>query len=181
MTSAIPAPPQVPVPNPKYPGGFEPLPPPDPRYGSIPNFDEPTAAAKVNLSPYLTATPATPVQAATIGTPDQYAQTAAINQLLGTQAPLQTEALNPAMSALAGQPQKLGSTAFDYSKALAAVNALTQKEYQDALNYRYQEALAATGGSGTGNGFADFFGGLLAHGGEVPEISTYLDKQKKAN
>ena len=124
-----------------------------------------------NLNNFLTSqTPtASMINPGTVGTADQYSQTAAINQLLGGKAPLQTEALNPAMASEAGTYNPANLNSFDYAGALGQSQQTGAAEKAAAQ----QEANAITNAADAGHAASQHGGGFL--GGLKQDITHPLN------
>ena len=150
------------------------------------NGDAWTQTQAVNLGQYLDGTAPTTsnINAGSVATPQQYAEMAAINQLLGTQAPTQTEAINP-LNATAAGTAPAGPT-FDYTDALAALQGLASGEQQQALTQADQTAQSQEQAhqAGLSKGFT-LLDNPLTHYFENPlsvvpqEISAAENEEKK--
>ncbi len=92
-----------------------------------------TQAGQVPLTQFIngTAPTANNINASTVATPEQYAEMAAIEQLLGGQTP-QGAALNPANASLAGTAN-LNPVSLNYNGANDYLTQLAQAQYQQAL------------------------------------------------
>jgi hypothetical protein len=170
------------------------------QYETAPNFGAWSQAQDINLNNYLQQqNPNTVVNAGTVATPQQYQEMAAINQLLGSQAPTQTEALNPLNAAEAGSVQPGQLNNFNYQAALtAAQNAAQQNQAAALAQAQGQSAAALAQHNAGGGGLLGKIGNIantvfpvgvianqpvvnqvkksLAHGGEIED---YLDKAGK--
>ena len=163
------------------------------------NFGAASAVGKTDLSPFLTQNAGAGPTAGTVATPQEYAQMAAIQQLLGGQNPT-GNAINPLNASQAGTYNPSGvNSKFDYAGALAGATSLGDKERADAqASADYQTAVAdkAHADSQHGSGFVtglnnfgnsilgkgntgpQFSTGSMARGGEVPTMEEYLDSKK---
>jgi hypothetical protein len=161
------------------------------------NFGAASATGQADLSPFLTQQATAGPSAGTVATPQEYAQMAAIQQLLGGQNPT-GNAINPSNSAQAGTYNPAGvNSKFDYAGALAGATGLGDQERQAAQDQANQLTSAAdlshaqsqhgsgfvTGLNNFGNSIVgtkgpQFSTGNLAHGGEVKSIDEYLDSKK---
>jgi hypothetical protein len=126
-------------------------------FGTAPgshNFSSFSPTSEISIGQYLNAiNPQTAITAANEATPQQYAEESAINQLLGSQAPLQTEVLNPAMASQAGTaPTNLEN--FNYNAAL-----------QNAQNTASAEQQANVAEANAINGAGDVAHAQGQHGG----------------
>jgi hypothetical protein len=175
------------------------------QYETAPNFGASSATAAEDLGSYLQQqNPNTVVNAGTVATPQQYQEMAAINQLLGSQAPTQTEAINPLNAAEAGTINPAQLNNFNYQGALTgATNFATQAQQaaQAQANGLSAAALAQHNASKGGllnkienaaslinpvtyadtvatNNGVNKIKNSLAHGGEVKDVNEYLDKVK---
>lgn len=173
------------------------------QYETAPNFGVSSTPEAVNLLNYLQQqNPNTVINAGTVATPQQYQEMAAINQLLGSQAPTQTEVINPLNAAEAGsiQPQQLNN--FNLQGAITAAQqeeAAAQAAAQAQASGLSAQALAQhnAGSSGfmskLGNiantVFPVQYGAnapvvqkakqLVAHGGEIKDpMEEYLNRTK---
>jgi len=118
------------------------------------NFAAFSPTTQIDLNQFLNQQDPTQVlNNANTATQQQYQETAAINQLLGSQAPVQTEALNPLSASLAGTaPTNLNT--FGYQNALtnaqqtaAAEKAAADQETAALVNQAdYQHAQSQHGG-----------------------------------
>src|ERR1019366_3610615 len=155
------------------------------------NFGAASDVGTTNLSPFLTQQATAGPSAGTVATPQEYAQMAAIQKLLGGQNPT-GNAINPSNSAQAGTYNPSGvSSKFDYAGALAGATGLGDQERkaaQDEANRLTANAdLAHAQSQHHGGGFVDtlnsagnsllgkntgpqFSTGSMAHGGEVKSI-----------
>lgn len=114
-----------------------------------------TPTAQVDLSQYLNSINPQAISAANAATPEQYAQTAAIQKLLGGQLP-QGTVLNPQMANLAGTTPSMQGQ-FNYQGALDAANQLIQQE--NKMSQDETKALDAQAAAGHA---ASKHGGLLS-------------------
>jgi hypothetical protein len=119
------------------------------------NFGASSATNDINLNNFLTqqAANSTGINAGNTANAGQYAETAAINQLLGSQAPLQTEALNPAMASEAGTYNPATINNFNYQGALTAAQndaAQNQTAAQQQANQLTAQANAQHAASKSG-------------------------------
>lgn len=98
------------------------------------NFGAGSPTSQVDLTQYLQENnPATAYTNANTATPEQYQEMAAIQQLLGSQAPTTGNAIDQSTLAQAGTaPQNMNS--FDYANALANAQGLGTAEQQAAQN-----------------------------------------------
>ena len=131
------------------------------------NFGSWSPTAQISLNQYLNQiNPTTAITAANEATPQQYAEEAAINQLLGSQAPLQTEALNPAMASQAGTaPTNLEN--FNYQAALSNAQNTAAAEQAESV-----AAANAINGAGDVAHAAGEHGGFL--GGLYQDVTHPL-------
>lgn len=93
------------------------------------NFGAASPTSQIDLSQFLNLQdPSQGITAATTATPEQYAQMAAIQQLLGSKTP-QGTVLNPANASQAGTAPT-SSASFNYQNALDYANQVAQQERQ---------------------------------------------------
>jgi hypothetical protein len=106
--------------------------------GSPHHFAATRPTSQYDIGQYLNQIdPTQAINAGNVATPEQYAQMNAWNQLLGSKAPTQTEAINPALASLAGTYNPNSLNQFDYNAALQGSQGLTaaqQKAAQDEAN-----------------------------------------------
>jgi len=122
------------------------------------NFGAGTETTQADLTQWLNQQdPTTLINAGTVATPEQYAQMTAINQLLGSQAPTQTEAINPLNAAQAGTYNPANLNSFNYNAALNA----TQSYNQQAVAQAKAEAAALTSGADLAHAQSQHGGGIL--------------------
>ena len=117
----------------------------------------------VDLSQYLSgaAPTASAYNAGTVATPEQYAEMAAINQLLGTKAPLQGEAINPLNASLAATaPKNVANFSYDPARAalsqLGGQERITGQQMADEVAARQEAEHQASKGGGLFGGVTDF-------------------------
>jgi hypothetical protein len=123
------------------------------------NFAAPSETSQIDLSQYLNQlNPATAINAGTVATPQQYQEVAAINQLLGSQAPTQTEAINPLNASEAGTYNPNGLNQFNYQAALSNAQNTAQQEQAAAQ----QEAAALTGQADLAHAQSQHNGGMFS-------------------
>jgi hypothetical protein len=133
------------------------------------NFGAGSETGQTNIGSYLNMQdPTTLINNADVGTAQQYADTAALNQLMGAQAPLQGEALNPAMAKLAGAYKPGMENSFNYNAALSD----TQNFENQAIAQAQQEAQAISGAADLAHAQSQHTGGVL--GGLVQDITHPL-------
>lgn len=173
------------------------------QYESAPNFGYWSPTSNINLDQFLQQqNPTTGITAGTVATPQQYQEMNAINQLFGSQAPLQTEVINPAMSSEAGTYNPQNYNQFNYQAALqAAQNAATtdQQQAQQQANAASAAALAQHNASKGGflnkvenvaqvvnpvtylanKGVANVGENIAAQVAYGGDINSYLDKEGK--
>ncbi len=116
------------------------------------NFGAYKPTSQLDISQYLQqqAPSSININAANTATPEQYQQMAAINQLLGSKAPTQGEALNPAMASQAGTYNPGNLNQFNYQNALTAAQGLGTAEQQAAQQEANQLENAATASHAAG-------------------------------
>lgn len=128
------------------------------------NFGAGSQTAQNDLTQYLSQSdPSIAINAGNVASKDQYDQMAAWNQLLGSKAPTQTEAINPMNAAMAGTYNPNGVNQFNYNAALSD----TQKYADTARQQAQDEANQITGA-------ADKAHADSQHGGLLSKIQSGL-------
>lgn len=124
---------------------------------------------QISLSNYLNSqTPnETGINPATVATPEQYQEQAALNTLLGSRAPLQTEALNPAMANEAGTYNPANLNQFNYQQALSDAQAAKTAENDYAKQLSQAESNQANS-----------IHAASQHGGMFSSLDNFLDAVK---
>jgi hypothetical protein len=129
------------------------------------NFGASSAVAPIDLTQYLQQNnPNTVVNAGSVATPQQYQEMAAINQLLGSKAPTQGEAINPLNAASAGIVTPSSLNNFNYQGALTAAQTTAANERAAAQQQANQLTAAA-----------DLAHAQSQHGGPFSSIGNFLN------
>jgi hypothetical protein len=139
------------------------------QYSTVGNFGAGSPTEQIALNQYLTQQdPTKAITAGTVATPQQYQEMAAINQLLGSQAPTQTEAINPGLASLAGTYNPATNlNTFDYNSALTNAQQVAAAE----------RAAAATKANDL-NTQADTEHAAGQHGGMFSSFDNFLNSIK---
>ena len=121
------------------------------------NFGAWTPTSQIDMSQYLTQQdPTTNVTNATTATPEQYAQMAAIQNILGSKTP-QGTAINPALASLAGTYNPASNNTFNYNAALTNAQNVAQQEQQAGQ----QEAASISSAADQAHAASQHGGGFL--------------------
>lgn len=131
------------------------------QYSEGHNFGAASPTTQIDLSQFLNSqNPTQAINAGTVATPDQYAETSAIQKLLGSKTP-QGMALNPSMASSAGTAPMNSNSQFNYQGALDYANQVSKAE-RDAAQ---QEASQLSGA-------ADLAHAQSQHGGFLEKLKS---------
>lgn len=149
--------------------------------GSTAGVFSPTT--EINLENYLASQnpTSTGINAGTVATPQQYQEQAALNTLLGSQAPLQTEALNPAMASEAGTYNPTNLNQFNYQQALTDAQAAKTAENQYATQLSQSLANQANSIHAASQSHGGFLNTALGQGLTLGGIPAYLNYKQTGN
>ena len=133
------------------------------------NFAAMSPTSQIDIGQYLNQTnPTQTITNATTATPEQYAQMAAIQQLLGSKTP-QGTAINPLNASQAGTYNPANLNQFNYQNALTQAQQIAAAE-QQAANQETQGLTSA----------ADLAHAQSQHGGGMfSSFNNFLDTAKK--